>query len=190
MNGFKEQLFQLFEVNELQADHILSLFKRDELAKGDLFLEIGKSADRLSFIASGYCRVVKWTEEKEVTQWIGSPGYFMTDLSSFFFNQPALGTIEALSPMVIWTLSKADYQSLEKQFPEWNLLEKRFLAKCFMQIESRVFDFIGLSAEERYLKYFHQHKALFNQVPLQYIASVLGMSPETLSRIRNKLAIS
>ncbi|VTP89760.1 hypothetical protein [Sphingobacterium daejeonense] len=57
-----------------------------------------------------------------------------------------------------------------------------------MVLEQRVFDFIALSAEERYLKYFENNKFLFNQVPLQYIASVLGMSPETLSRIRNKLS--
>jgi len=55
-----------------------------------------------------------------------------------------------------------------------------------MTLEQRIFNFIALSAEERYLHYFEQQKDLFNQVPLQYIASVLGMSPETLSRIRNK----
>ena len=55
-------------------------------------------------------------------------------------------------------------------------------------MESRVFDLISLSAEERYKRLFDQNRELLNQVPLQYIASMLGMTPETFSRIRKKLS--
>jgi CRP-like cAMP-binding protein len=54
-------------------------------------------------------------------------------------------------------------------------------------LEDRVFGHLSLSAEERYLQFFNQNKELFNQVPLQYIASMLGMTPETFSRIRKSL---
>jgi CRP-like cAMP-binding protein len=53
-------------------------------------------------------------------------------------------------------------------------------------MESRVFDLISLTAEDRYKSLFEQNRELFNQVPLQYIASMLGMTPETFSRIRKK----
>jgi CRP-like cAMP-binding protein len=119
---------------------------------------------------------------------MGGEGYFITDLASFLFDASANWSIEALTPAKIWTLNKSDYLEIQDQIPNWNVLEKRFIAKCFMVLEQRVFDFIALSAEERYLKYFENNKLLFNQVSLQYIASVLGMSPETLSRIRNKLS--
>jgi len=185
---FKEQLFQMFEVSDEQADLIISKFIPEELDKNELFLQEGKNCNRLSFIESGIFRVFKLTESKEVTQWIGSDGYFITDLASFFFNFPSNWSIEALTPSKVWTLNKEDYLDIQEQIPNWNVLEKRFIAKCFMIIEQRVFDFISLSAEERYQKYFDTNKQLFNQVPLQYIASVLGMSPETLSRIRNKLS--
>ena len=156
--------------------------------KNESFLIEGKSCNRLSFIESGVFRVYKFTESKEVTQWMGGEGYFITDLASFFFDASENWSIEALTPAKIWTLYKSDYLEIQDQIPNWNVLEKRFIAKCFMVLEQRVFDFIALSAEERYLKYFENNKFLFNQVPLQYIASVLGMSPETLSRIRNKLS--
>lgn len=186
MEDFRGQLFQLFEVSGPAADLILSKFEREEVDRQSSFLEVGQRCDRLSFIESGYFRVYRWTSDREHSQWIGGPGYFVTDLSSYFFDQEALWSIEAITPAVIWTLSKSSYRSIEREIPEWNRLEKRFFAKCFMQLEARVFDFISLSAEERYLQYFERNKALFNQVPLHYIASVLGMSPETLSRIRNK----
>lgn len=65
-------------------------------------------------------------------------------------------------------------------------MEKQFIAGCFVQLEDRVFSHLSLSAEERYDKLFENNKEIFNQVPLQYLASMLGMSPETFSRIRNK----
>lgn len=53
-------------------------------------------------------------------------------------------------------------------------------------IEDRIFSHLSMTAEERYDLYFEHNRALFNQVPLQYIASVLGMTPETFSRIRKR----
>jgi CRP-like cAMP-binding protein len=186
--NFKQQLFQMFEVSDDQAELIISKFVSEELNKNESFLKEGKTCNRLSFIESGVFRVFKLTESKEVTQWMGGEGYFITDLASFLFDASANWSIEALTPAKIWTLNKSDYLEIQDQIPNWNVLEKRFIAKCFMVLEQRVFDFIALSAEERYLKYFENNKLLFNQVSLQYIASVLGMSPETLCRIRNKLS--
>ncbi|MFZ4263343.1 Crp/Fnr family transcriptional regulator [Sphingobacterium sp. HJSM2_6] len=183
----KDHLFHLFETSTQNISTIQAKFERRDIQRADLILESGKLCQELSFIASGFCRVYKSTEDKEVTQWIGSPGYFLTDLSSFLFDQKANWNIEALTPMTLWTLKKSDYHLFEQEIPDWNIFEKRFVAKCFIQMENRIFDFIALTAEERYQQYFEHHKTLFQHVPLQYIASVLGMSPETLSRIRKKI---
>lgn len=86
---FKEQLFQLFEVEAEQAELILSKFHKETLVKNVQLLEEGQSCRSLSFIANGYCRVFKWTGSKEATQWIGGAGYFVTDLASFLFDKPA-----------------------------------------------------------------------------------------------------
>jgi len=60
-------------------------------------------------------------------------------------------------------------------FPKWMEIEKRFIVKCFTMLEDRVFSHISMTAEERYDLFFKYNRELFNQVPLQYIASVLGM---------------
>jgi len=181
------QLQQVFDLPPGQVREISQYFVEETVGKGEFFLGNGQRADRLSFIASGIFRVFAQTESREVTQWIGAEGYFITDLSSFLFDQPSRWQIQALTDAKVLSLYKSDYQRFESLLPQWNVVEKRFIAKCFMVLESRVFDFISLSAEERYLQYFEQHKAFFNQVPLQFIASVLGMTPETLSRIRSKV---
>jgi CRP-like cAMP-binding protein len=71
--------------------------------------------------------------------------------------------------------------------PKWNEFERLFIGKYFVIMESRVFDLISKPAEERYQQLFDQNRELFNQVPLQYLASMLGMTPETFSRIRKKM---
>ncbi|KGE15229.1 Crp/Fnr family transcriptional regulator [Sphingobacterium deserti] len=175
---------ETFNIAETDAQKFNSKFVHESLPKNSYFLRTGERCSKFSFIASGLVRVFAETEKKEVTQWIGNAGYFLTDVSSFLFQQPARWNICALSETTLWTLSYDDYIHFEKDLPEWNMLEKRFVAKCFAMMESRIFDFISLSAEERYAQYFKLFPHHFNQVPLQYIASVLGMSPETLSRIR------
>jgi CRP/FNR family transcriptional regulator, anaerobic regulatory protein len=176
--------FGVSEPNELEQ--ISSLFKHTLLLKGDYFLKTGNRCNKLSFIQSGLLRIYVTTEEKEVTQWISTKGYFVTDLASLIFDTPARWTIQALTDAELFTINKEDYDKIGKLVPKWHELEKLFLARCFTILEDRIFSHLSMSAEERYQFFFESNRELFNQVPLQYIASMLGMTPETFSRIRKK----
>ncbi|QQY84031.1 Crp/Fnr family transcriptional regulator [Tamlana sp. s12] len=167
-------------------EKITALFKEEILKKGEYFTKSGQYCEKLSFQRSGFIRVFANANDKEITQWISCKGYFITDLYSFAFKQRARWNIQALTDCALYTIDKENYALLNKLLPNWVELEKQFIASCFVQLEDRVFSHLSLSAEERYDKLFESNKVLFNQVPLQYIASMLGMSPETFSRIRNK----
>ncbi len=173
-------------INPKELELIRSLFKATTLKKNDYFLKAGKSCDKLSFIQSGMLRIFVNTEDKEVTQWISTKGYFVTDLSSLVFESPARWTIQALCDTDLFTIHRDDYNKIGKLIPQWFELEKLFIARCFTILEDRIFTHLSMSAEERYHFFFENNKELFNQVPLQYIASMLGMTPETFSRIRKK----
>lgn len=174
--------FGIIKPDELES--ITSLFRPETLKKGDYFLQTNKKCERLSFVQSGFLRIFIETESKEVTQWISTKGYFVTDLSSFIFDKPARWTIQALTDTEIYTLNKRDYKEIINTIPQWAELEKMFIIHCFITLEERVLSHLSMSAEERYHFFFENNKELFNQVPLQYIASMLGMTPETFSRIR------
>lgn len=173
-------------VDSEYIESITSLFEVETVKKGDYFLKKDKRCEKLSFVQSGFLRSFVETEKKEVTQWIFTKGHFMTDLSGFIFDTPARWNIQALTDTEIYSIKKSDYQKMGSLVPNWADLEKLFIVRCFTMLEDRIFSHLSMTAEERYLFFFESNKELFNQVPLQYIASMLGMTPETFSRIRKK----
>jgi len=184
LESYIESYFGIIEPEELKI--ISALFKSSSLKKGDYYLKAGRESEELSFIVSGIMRVFVYAENKEITQWIATEGNFVTDLSSFIFETTARWTIQSLNDVELFTISKADYNRIGNLIPNWHQLEKLFIVKCFSMMEDRIYSHLSMTAEERYLHFFNTNKELFNQVPLQYIASMLGMSAETLSRIRKK----
>lgn len=186
MTELQSYITSYFGITNQNLDKITSLFTETKLKKGAFFIKPGQYCEKLSFIKSGFIRVYANANNKEVTQWISTKGYFITDLYSFNFKQRARWNIQALTDSELYTIDKENYALLNNIVPNWAEMEKQFIAGCFIQLEDRVFSHLSLNAEERYDKLFKDNKELFNQVPLQYLASMLGMSPETFSRIRNK----
>lgn len=186
MTELQKYITSYFGITNQNMDKITALFTESELKKGEYFTKTGQYCEKLSFVQSGFIRVFANADNKEVTQWIGSKGYFLTDLNSFIFKQRGRWNMQALTDCKLYTINKENYSLLNSLVPNWTEMEKQFIAGCFIQLEDRVFSHLSLSAEQRYHKFFENDKELFNQVPLQYIASMLGMSPETFSRIRNK----
>ncbi|WP_270087123.1 Crp/Fnr family transcriptional regulator [Sphingobacterium sp. SYP-B4668] len=174
------------QLTEKELAIIHSYFQEEQLQKNDFFTKSTKVCDKLSIIKSGILRVYALADGKEITQWISTENFLITEVLGFFFDQPNRWNIQAFTDTALLTITKANYLKLCKEFPKWNEIEKRFIVKCFAMIEDRVFSHLSMTAEERYDLYFEQNRALFNQVPLQYIASVLGMTPETFSRIRKR----
>jgi len=174
------------QLTEAELELLRSYFKEEKLSRNAYFTRSDKVCDKLSLIKSGILRIYALVDGKEITQWISTENYLITEIAGFFFNQPNRWSIQAFTDVELLTLSKNNYLKLCQEFPKWLDIEKRFIIKCFAMIENRVFSHLSMTAEERYDAYFEQNKELFNQVPLQYIASVLGMSAETFSRIRKR----
>lgn len=173
-------------VTKDDLNKIVSFFKIKTIKKGNYLLTANMRCNELCFVQKGLLRLFTNSNQKEVTQWISTKGYFCADLSSFMFETPARWNIQALVDSEVYYISKEDYKKLETVVSKWNELEKLFLVRCFTILEDRIFSHLAMTAEERYNLFFEKNKELFNQVSLQYIASMLGMTPETFSRIRKK----
>ena len=186
MTELEKYLLTYFGVSGEEVRQIISFFEPVQVKKGDYFLRTGRQSDRLGFVQSGIIREYVHTNGKEVTKWISTKGYFVVDLSGLMFHQQARWNIQALTDCELYVISSDNYRQIGKVIPRWIELEKLFIAKCFAVLEDRVVTHLSMTAEERYRQLFGASKELFNQVPLQYQASMLAMTPETLSRLRNK----
>lgn len=185
-NELEKYIQSYFGIPNADLKSISGFFKKMELKKDAYFLKAERYCDQLGFIESGIIREFLYADGKEVTKWIATKGYFVVDLASFLFDQPARWNLQALTDCEIYVIHKADYQQIGRVVPKWQELEKLFIARCFTILEVRIVQHLSLTAEERYQAFFDFAPELFNQVPLQYLASLLGMTPETFSRIRKK----
>ncbi|XOV66505.1 MAG: Crp/Fnr family transcriptional regulator [Fluviicola sp.] len=187
MQDLTNYIQSYFDTKSDVAELLTDQFETQQLDRNAFQTTIGNRHGDLSFVKSGYLRVYRSTEKKEVTQWISSPNEFTTDLGPLMFDQPARWNIQAITDCELYTLSYSNYRKIQEELTEWPQIEKLFIAKCFMAIEDRIFSFISMTAEERYHFLLKFKPDLFLQVPHQYLASMLGMTPETFSRVRKKI---
>ena len=188
MSNLEQHIQGTFGIHPDKLSTVAGLFEEEQLQRGEYYLRAGAYCQKMSFIQEGFVRVFAVVDGKEVTQWVSASNYFITELASLQFGIPSRWNIEALSDCRLQTIHLDNYQRIGEIVPEWVELEKLFIAKCFVTLENRVFSFLSMTAEERYQALWQQSRELFQQVPQHYLASMLGMTPETFSRIRKKLS--
>lgn len=186
MSELKRNIIETFGFRESEFQNIADFFQPKVISKGEYFLKEGQYVNQMGFVEKGILREFLYVNDKEVTKWFSTSGYFALDLSGFLYNQKSKVNYQAITDVEILSLSKENYDRISTKISRWDKLEKMFLAKCFTVLENRVISHLALNAEERYNQLFSFHPQLFNQVPLNQLASMLGMSAETLSRIRQK----
>lgn len=188
MSELKNLIIETFDFSISEYESIQEFFEPLSLKKGEYFLEAGQYSKRLGFVESGLVREFLFVNDKEITKWLATKGHFTVDLNSFLNRVPARVSLQALQDTNLVILSKENYDNLGNYVPRWHELEKLFLSKCFGVIEDRVIAHLALDSEDRYRQYLASNPSMINDLPLNYLASMLGMTPETLSRVRSKLS--
>jgi CRP-like cAMP-binding protein len=172
------------QVDDKNLGLIDDSFEYKKLEKNDFLIKEGRICSEMAFIHSGYLRMFNSIDGKEITLWIGSPDSFITSLSSFVFQVPSQWNIQSIGSSQISIITKERHLSLCREVSEWLEFDNLLLARSFTLLEKRMFGHLYQTAEERFDNLFTQNPEIFNHVPLQNIASWLGITPETLSRIR------
>ena len=167
---------------------VLSKFRQESLKKGDFMVHSGDRCHHMYFILKGHFRIYNLAKDEEVTLWIAGPGQFLTDLSSFVYDEPGQWDIQALSDAQVLDINRADHHKLLETCPKWMEFDNKLLSNAFKMLEHRMFSHLHLSAKERYEMLLQTQADLINHVPLIHVASMLGMKPETLSRMRKQIS--
>jgi CRP/FNR family transcriptional regulator, anaerobic regulatory protein len=175
-----------FGLSNEQIEIFKSIFTEEiVLEKGDFYIEAGEISKNLGFILSGMCRFYYDTENGNITRWVGLENDFLVSLSSFISQNPSVENIQAIKQTRILVTTKQKFDELYNNHEFIRQLWVKQIEYNYIGMENRVFNLIAMNAEERY-NWMLKNQPQFNlQVPDKYIASMLGIKPRHLSRIRN-----
>ncbi|NBW38659.1 MAG: Crp/Fnr family transcriptional regulator [Cytophagia bacterium] len=164
---------------------IVGRFTKQLLDKGDYFVTEGKISSQMGFIEVGQFQYYSITENgEERTTYISLPNTFVASLLTYLTEAPARENIRALTQAILWVIEKKDVMTLQKEIPAFKDFYIKLIEWQICCIDKAKFDLITLTAEQRYEKLIREEVELLKQVPLQYIASMLGITPRHLSRLR------
>jgi len=158
------------------------------LNKGEYLVNAGDICTSIYLIRKGILRSYIKEGLKDITTWISSEQELVTCITSFGLQQPARENIQALEDCELTALKFEDLQYLYDNFPEANIVGRKVLEKYYRDAEERAFIARLMEATSKYKHFIATKSHLLNRVPLKFIASYLGMTLETLSRIRSKLS--
>ncbi|MBS0031592.1 Crp/Fnr family transcriptional regulator [Chitinophaga sp. 22321] len=165
------------------------IMTKRELPKGTQLLTAGQVCRHIFYIEKGLARTYYIKDGKDVTDWISVEQTFSVSIVSFITGKPDIRNIELLEAATIWEIGADDIQHLYDHHHEIERLGRLLVSQGLVQMQQRFDDLHFSTARERYLNLITMHPTIIQRAPLGMVASYLGITQETLSRIRAGLTI-
>ena len=183
MGIFSENLHLTISVSNDDTAKIIDAFSLVEINKGKNLLELNSLCNSYYFLERGLLRLVYCTEDKEETSWVISEGTFFTEIISLKSKKPTIMRIEALEPSLILSIDENDLNQLCNEVPCFErYLRLTWEENLYHVIEMKLLQQFK-SAKEGY-ETLRKNKNLTQRIPQKYLASILGITPYSLSRLR------
>lgn len=172
-------------------DEFLSLTKTIVISKNDFFISEGTSAKFIAYVNKGvlYSYTVDNKGDKHVVQ-IAWENHWISDLYSFLSNELSNFNVQAIEQTEITIINKDNFEKACDKFPVFERFFRLLIQNAYISAQKRVSRIYGNTAEERYLKLIKDNPQIIQRVPQHYIASYIGIKPQSLSRIRKKMYLS
>ena len=170
------------EIETELNEKIKSLIKQ----KGDFLLKEGQIVSSLFVIEKGLVRSFYNINEREINVWFGFESGILGSVMPLFFSQPSIENIQFLEDTTLYYISSNDLESFYKSSQEMNTIGRKMAEEYCKILEERSFLLQTHTAEQRYHWLLKNQPEALQRISLGHIASYLGISQETLSRIRKK----
>lgn len=176
------------KINALKAEEIATYFEEKELRKNELFLKEGQVSNEYLFLGKGFLRSYSFgIDGNEVTTAFYSSGQPVFDVASFFNRTPSKENIQALTDSLGWIITYENLNYIFHSIPEFREFGRTILVQGFANLKIRMLSMITETAEERYVALLQSKPEIFQYAPLKQIASYLGITDSSLSRIRKEM---
>ncbi|ETN95740.1 Crp/Fnr family transcriptional regulator [Zhouia amylolytica] len=187
--NFKAYLVDKSGIESSKCEALSRTVKSLDFKKGSYLLRPGEICHHTFFVEKGLLRSYTVDEQgKEHIIQFAPESWLMSDRSSAYFNEPADYFIEAIEDTTVILIDKELINALSKQSESFRRHNNKLLHNHIRHLQKRINMLLGASAESRYLDFVQMHYDLTLRVPQWMIASYLGITPESLSRVRKELA--
>lgn len=186
----KNYISKFISFNEQEWQLHQSILSRRFLKKGEFLLRGGEVCDHVTFINNGHFRVYNIVNEEELTINFAFEGNYVTDYISFVSRRPSSDFILAMDDAEILQIKYNDLQATYEKSPVWQKFGRIMAEYILVFIAERNKALLFNTPEERYINLMKERPKVIERIPQQYIASYLGIKPESLSRIRKRMTDS
>ena len=186
MGFLLEKIKQLIRLSEPEEQLIEDLFVEKHFAKGDFFLRENQVCRQLGLIHQGIIRYYINVGGEDKTYFFGREGDFVCEYESFIQQIPSDKNIQVLEDSSIFLINFGGLQRVYSEIKEGNLLGRIGIEQVFVSILQQLTSFYNDPPELRYRRFLESFPDIVQRVPQYYIASYVGIKPQSLSRIRNR----
>nr|WP_315251285.1 Crp/Fnr family transcriptional regulator [uncultured Flavobacterium sp.] len=178
---------KLIPLNNIEKELVSSLFKPRLYRKRQYVLQEGDICNYFNFVVRGCLRLYK-VDDKGNTHIIqfAAENWWMSEIGSFHSRKPSEMSIDALEDTIVLQISYEDLITIYKQAFKFDKIFRVLIENSYVSLQKRLLQNISSTAEDRYLSFIQNHSHLTNRLPQTQIAAFLGITPEFLSRLRNK----
>lgn len=167
-------------------EFVKSAFKEIQIKKGDFFLNIGEINSKFGFIQKGIMRYIICNNDEEITIDFAKEGEFVTEYQSFVQKSKSLTSIQALEDTTILVITFGDLQNFYNNTKNGNKIGRIIAERRFCSMSNQKNSFYSRTPEERYLYFLKTYPELVQRIAQYYIASFVGVKPQSLSRMRKR----
>ncbi|ANF52882.1 CarD family transcriptional regulator [Chryseobacterium glaciei] len=184
----KDYIQKLTPISDKDWEIFSAKLEKQIFKKNSLIIRSGEVENYLSFIETGIVRFWIDGKDNEITFDFAFKENFFSAYLSFLTREPTNWNIQALTPTVLWRISYADLQIIYKQTQTGEKIGRLAAENLFITAAQRKIALLTNTAEELYLMLFKEHLHIIQHIPLKYLASYIGVTPQALSRIRKRIS--
>jgi CRP-like cAMP-binding protein len=188
-HALQKQITAIASFSENEIAIIGSCFESEKLEAKQFLAPMGKVSNKLFFIINGLARVYYLKDGKEITTYLSCDEGFIASYSSFINQTPSFENIQCIENCEVLSITFEKMQFLYHQIPNWERVGRILAEQNYLCIADRVLKLQMIPAKEKYSTFLASAPAkIIQRTPLIYIASFLGITPESLSRIRQGIS--
>ncbi len=189
MDKIRNYIENFTEINDEDWDFFSSKLQKKRYPKKSIITEIGEIENHISFIEKGIVRLlIPKKEEEEITFGFSFENEFISAYDSFLIQKPSQYQLETLVETSLLSITYSDLQKVYQHTKIGNLIGRLVAERLFILKSNRALSLLNDSAEKRYLNLFKDRPNLIKEIPLKFIASYIGVTPQSLSRIRKHIS--